>query len=157
MSRRSWKRQFRGHWIITTSLDLHPPTQISDYATDPLDLQKEIHSTSPLPPHTCLTSYLDVIWNLNFLGQFKQGWKLCRAKRYVDTCNGWNGQLPLARLNIVVPVCGWIRTFQMRLLTSENKMLPLQKYKQPYTLVGPPLYSFINTGKFWRRFKHSEI
>ena len=38
----------------------------------------------------------------------------------VYTCNGWNGQLPLARLNIVVPVCGWIRTFEMRIYDVDS-------------------------------------
>ena len=30
-------------------------------------------------------------------------------------CNGWNGQQPLACLNIVVPVYGWIRYFEKRI------------------------------------------
>ena len=32
-----------------------------------------------------------------------------------NKCNGWNGQQPLARLNFVVPVCGWIRFFEKRI------------------------------------------
>ena len=34
----------------------------------------------------------------------------------LDKCNGWYGQLPQARLRIVVPVWGWIRNFELRVL-----------------------------------------
>ena len=59
-------------------------------------------------------------------------WQMLKGPALISSvlhlCNGWNGQLPLARQNIVVPVCGWIRPFEMRISNY---------FWYKYVIVGP--------------------